>query len=213
MSQNDDETEYGPVTADLPDSTIHTTGTDHITLIGSNPEATVEYYRDTLGMPLVLRQPNLDDPSMTHLFFDTGDGRILTFFVREDQQNHQGPQRPGVGAVHHLAFSIAPDRFVETREALREAGHRVNEFDRGAFHSLYTSDHNGLTIELATDRFEIPDERRGEVLATAQHIRVRAGAEYVEDEHVRSALDELGIPVVENELPDAASGVGGVGED
>src|SRR6056297_4313595 len=100
------------VTADLPDSPMHTTGTDHITLVGSNAEETIEFYRDLLGMSLVLRQPNLDDPSQTHLFFDTGDGRMVTFFV-SGQPSNRGGQRPGVGAVHHLAFSVDAERFAE----------------------------------------------------------------------------------------------------
>ncbi len=79
------DTHETPVTPELPDSAFHTTGTDHITVWGSNEEDTVAFYQDLLGMPLVLRQPNLDDPSQTHLFFDTGDGRILTFFVSDDR--------------------------------------------------------------------------------------------------------------------------------
>jgi len=197
-----------PVTAERPESVIQVTGTDHITLIGSNVEETIEYYRDVLGMPLVLRQPNLDQPEVTHLFFDTGDGRMLTFFVTEDRPSHRGPQRPGVGAVHHLAFSIPPEEFVATKERLDEAGYRYNEFDRGAFHSLYTSDHNGLVIELATDKYDIPPERRGEVLALAQRTRVEAGARYVDDEHVEAALEELGLEVDPHELPEAPTGAG-----
>jgi catechol 2,3-dioxygenase-like lactoylglutathione lyase family enzyme len=196
------------VTADLPDSPMHTTGTDHITLIGSNAEETIEFYRDLLGMPLVLRQPNLDDPDSTHLFFDTGDGRILTFFVDDDRPSNPRPQRPGVGAVHHLSFSIDPERFVEVREALEEAGRGYNEFDRGIFHSLYTSDHNGLTIELSTDKWAIPDDRRGEVLATAQRIREEDGADFAEERHLDAALDELGIDAEKFDLPDAPTGAG-----
>ena len=164
-------------------------------------------YRDVLGMPLVVRQPNLDDPNSTHLFFDTGDGRILTFFV-VDRPSDDRPQRPGIGAVHHLAFRLGAERFVETRESIREAGHRFGEFDRGAFHSLYTRDHNGLTIELVVDSYDIPDDRRGDVLAAAHHHRVEAGAEYVDDEHVEAALAELGLPIEHHDLPDAATGAG-----
>ncbi|MFC6615634.1 VOC family protein [Halopenitus salinus] len=198
------------VTADRPDSPIHTLGTDHITVIGSNVEDTIEYYRDLLGMPLVLRQPNLDQPEVTHLFFDTGDGRILTFFVTDDRPSNANPQRTGVGGVHHLAFTIEADRLEEIKEALNEAGYGYNEFDRGAFHSLYTRDNNGLTIELAVDKYEIPDDRRGEVLARAQQARVEAGAEYVDDEHMEAAIEALGMEVVRNETPEASSGVGGV---
>lgn len=197
-----------PVTAEPPESPIRLSGTDHITLIGSNEADTVAFYRDLLGMPLVLRQPNLDQPEVTHLFFDTGDGRILTFFVSDDRESDPRPQRTGVGAVHHLAFSVDPERFVETKEALEEADHPYNEFDRGAFHSLYTRDHNGLVLELATDKYRVPDDRRAEVLATAQRIRVEDGADYVDDEHVERALEELGLEVDPYELPDAPTGAG-----
>ena len=196
-----------PVTAEAPDSAISVAGTDHVTLIGSNEEDTVEFYRDVLGMTLVMRQPNLDAPEVTHLFFDSGDGRIVTFFVEEGRDSAAG-QRPGIGAVHHLAFSIEATELPGIKEALSEHGHRFSEFDRGAFHSLYTRDHNGLTIELVVDKYELPDDRRGEVLALAQSKRVAAGDDYVDDEHLVAAIDELGLDVVRNEVPDAATGAG-----
>lgn len=196
------------VTAAIPDSPIHTTGMDHITLIGSNEEDTIAFYRDLLGMSLVLRQPNLDAPDVTHLFFDTGDGRLLTFFVTDDRQSHNGPQRPGIGAVHHLSFRIDPERFVDVRDALEDDGRQFNKFDRGAFYSLYTHDHNGLVIELSTEKYRIPDERRGEVLATAQRIRTNEGANYVGEGHLEAALSELELPIEQFDLPDASSGTG-----
>jgi len=214
MATEDGETEVPadqsdiPVTAERPDdSVLRTTGTDHITLIGSNEEETVKFYRDVLGMPLVMRQPNLDAPQVTHLFFDSGDGRIITFFVEEDRENAPG-QRPGVGAVHHLAFSIEAEELPEIKEALSEHGHRYSEFDRGAFHSLYTRDHNGLTIELVVDKYELPDDRRGEIMALAQSKRVAAADDYVDDEHMEAAIEELGLDVEKNEVPDAATGTG-----
>jgi len=96
-------TDDAPVTSEKPDSSFETLGTDHITIWGSNEEDTIEFYRDTLGMPLVLRQPNLDDPSQTHLFFDTGDGRIITFFVSDERDSNPNPQRSQVGSVHHIS--------------------------------------------------------------------------------------------------------------
>ncbi|SDJ83564.1 Catechol 2,3-dioxygenase [Halovenus aranensis] len=204
----DDTTE--PVTAAPPESPFQTLGTDHITIWGSNAEATIEYYRDLLGMSLVLRQPNLDDPSQEHLFFDTGDGTILTFFVSDDRQSNSRPQRSGVGGVHHLCFNIDPDRFEAVAEALEEAGRSYNVFDRGIFFSLYTRDHDGLIIELTADKFDIPDDRKGEVLAKTQEKRVADGAEYAKTEHLAAALDELGIEAEAYDLPDATSGVGGV---
>ena len=199
-----------PVTSETPDSPFHTTGTDHVTIWGSNAEDTIAFYRDLLGMPLVLRQPNLDDPSQTHLFFDTGDGRILTVFVSDDRPSNRGRLRTPTGGVHHLSFSIAPEDFEDVMAGLDEAGHGYNVFDRGVFHSLYTTDHNGLVIELSADKFDVPDDRRGEVLATAQRIREEAGADYAEEEHLEAALEELGIDATAADLPDADTGVGDV---
>ncbi len=196
-----------PVTAERPDAPFHTTGTDHITIWGSNEVDTLAFYRDLLGMPLVLRQPNLDDPSQTHLFFDTGDGRILTVFVNDDRASARG-QRPGTGAVHHLCFSVDPEEYEGIMGALEDAGKGYNVFDRGIFHSIYTQDNNGLVIELSSDKYEIPDGRKGEVLAAAQRLREEDGADFANDRHMESALEELGLPVNKYDLPDADSGVG-----
>lgn len=199
-----------PVTTELPESPFHTTGTDHITVWGSNADDTIAFYRDLLGMPLVLRQPNLDDPNQTHLFFDTGDGRILTFFVSDDRPSNRGPQRGGTGAVHHLCFSVAPEDYRDIMAALDERNIGYNVFDRGIFHSIYTSDNNGLVIELSADKYEIPNDRRGEILAEAQRLREADGAEYAKDEHLRQAIENLGLEVVKHDLPEASTGVGGI---
>ena len=196
--------EYAPdheVSAAPPDSPLQVAGTDHVTVMGGDAASTVAFYRDLLGMALVLEQPNLDAPELTHLFFDTGDGRILTFFVGGDR-----PTRPhrGPGNVHHLAFSIAPGEFDATTAALEEAGYGFDEFDRGAFHSLYTQDPAGLLVELVVEKYDVPDDRRGEVLAAAHERRVDAGDDYVDDEHMRAALEDLGLdatPQFEDEAP------------
>ncbi len=193
------------VTAEPPDSPVHTIGTDHMTVMGGDAASTIGFYRDLLGMPLVLEQPNLDAPELTHLFFDTGDGRILTFFVGEDR-----PVRPyrGPGNVHHLAFSIAPAEFDATKHALDAAEYGFNEFDRGAFHSLYTQDPAGLVVELVVEKYQIPDDRRGEVLALAHEKRVAADAGYVDDEHMQAALDDLGLDSTPQFQGDAPTGAG-----
>lgn len=187
------------VTADRPASPIRTVGTDHVTLRGSNIEDTVAFYRDLLGMPLVIHQPTLGHEE-THLFFDTGDGRILTFFVSEDRPSDSSPVRPDIGGVAHLSFKIEAEDLDEVKQALDEAGYGYQEFDHGVGHSLYTHDHNGLTIELAVNKFGIPVERRGEVLALAQQKRVEQGAEFVTEKFMRRAIEELGLGSEETEI-------------
>ena len=197
-----------PVSAAPVDAPVGVRGTDHVTVTGSNPADTIAFYRDLLGMRLVLRQPNLDRPTVTHLFFDTGDGRLLTFFVEEGRSSRTSQTEADVGAVHHLAFTVDGERLAAIKAALETAGHPVSEFDRGAFHSLYTRDNNGLTVELAADVFEIPDDRRGDVLAEAHRIRVADGAGYVEREHLRRALEALDLPVCPVDTGDAPAGSG-----
>ncbi|MFC7229845.1 VOC family protein [Salinirubellus salinus] len=190
---------------ETPDAPVSVVGTDHVTLEGTDPAETIAFYRDLLGLPLVLSQPNLDRNHLTHLYFDTGDGRLLTFFVHEDRERVDLPD-PDPGQVHHLAFRIEADAVAETYAALEDAGKPVSEYDRGAFHALYTEDHNGLTIELVADKFEIPDARRGEVLAHAHGLRLEDGAEFVTSKHMVAALEALGLPVVENDIRPAAAG-------
>ncbi|MFB6198348.1 MAG: VOC family protein [Halobacteriaceae archaeon] len=193
------------VNASRPDSPFHCQGTDHVTVEGTNIEDTIEFYRDILGMSLVLKQPNLDRKELTHLFFDTGDGRLITFFVNENRDSTE-IQSPNPGQVHHLAFRIDGGQLNDIINALEDAGHPVSEFDRGAFHSLYTRDNNGLGIELVADKFAIPDERRGEVMALAHQLRVESEDNFVKEEHMAEAMEQLGLDVQKTELKDAQSG-------
>ncbi len=180
-------------------------GTDHITVSGSDIESTIEFYQEILDMPLVLRQPNLDRTELKHLFFDTGDGRMLTFFVNENR-TPQGVLETDIGGVHHLAFTVKPEMFDELKTRLEEYEYKYSEFDRGAFYSIYTTDPNGLTIELAVDKHQIPDKLKGPAYALAQQKREEAGDEYVDDQHVQAAKDELGIETEMLDVGDAETG-------
>lgn len=180
-------------------------------MIGSNKADTIEFYRDLLGMPLVLEQPNLDNPNTTHLFFDPGDGRILTFFVRAERESNPAPPQRGIGSVHHLAFEVSPENYANTLETLQNADHDFTEFDRGIARSIYTKDHNGLSIELTADKYDLPDDRLGEILAEAHQLRQDDGAEYMKEPYLESALANLGIEADRYDfstLPDAPTGAG-----
>lgn len=199
------------VSHERPDSPVATAGTDHITVLGSTEEDTIAFYRDLLGMPLVVRQIHLENPDLTHLFFDTGDGRLLSFFVSDDRETRsdrswESSLETGVGTVQHLAFRLERENLEDLRAALESVDHAYDEFNRGFTYSLYTRDPNGLVLEFNVDKFRFPDERRGAVLARAQHQRVEDGARYIKDEHVVAALDELGLDWERQAVPDAPTG-------
>ena len=58
-------------------------GLHHITLVGSTKQSALDFWQGVLGMPFVMEQPNLGKPDENHLYFDPGDGRLLTVFTNE----------------------------------------------------------------------------------------------------------------------------------
>ncbi len=128
-----------------------TPGFHHITMVSSDAARTLAFYRDLLGIGMVKRTVNFDDPSAHHLYF--GDpagtpGTILTFF--EWAALPRG--RPGVGGIHHLALSVeGPEAQLKWKRRLTDHGVTVTgPYDRGYFKSLYFSDPDGQILEIAT---------------------------------------------------------------
>jgi glyoxalase family protein len=79
-------------------------GVHHISLVGSNRQSAIEFWQGLLGMPLVLEQPNLDRPQESHLYFDPGDGRLITIFTNETRTPDPRRTSTEPGCVHHIAF-------------------------------------------------------------------------------------------------------------
>ncbi len=174
-------------------SIIQAQGVHHITFVGSNRETTIDFYQDVLGMPLVLDQPNLDVPEETHLYFDAGDGRLITFFVRPTRQDDPTPNPEGIGNLHHLAFTVSRATYTQVARRLNERGiWNTGNIDRGFMDSIYFRDPNGQLLEMACYKFVPPEGYTVvDVLVTAHHIRVAAGAYNIQDSHIADAIAEL----------------------
>ena len=89
----------------------HTTGVgvNHLALICSDIERTIDFYTQVLGFPLTELFQNRDLPSSTHFFFDIGNGNRLAFF--DFPEHPMPPTRESIGGMHHIAISVEPDRF------------------------------------------------------------------------------------------------------
>ena len=172
---------------------IPTTGVHHITLIGSNRQDTIDFYQGVLGMPLVFEQPNLDVPEETHLYFDAGDGRRNTFFVREQRQTDGAPVPEVIGNVHHIAYEVSRETFDRAAAGLEALGFaNTGRIDRGFMDSLYFRDPNGLLLELATYTFEPPPGvSRRAVFVLAHRLRVERGDYAISQEHLQDAIEQL----------------------
>ena len=67
--------------------TIPTQGVHHITLVGASREISIDFWQGVLGMPFIFEQPNLDNNDESHLYFDPGDGRLITIFTDEKRKD------------------------------------------------------------------------------------------------------------------------------
>ena len=83
-------------------------GIHHVTAIASEPQANVNFYAGLLGLRLVKKTVNFDDPGAYHLYYgdETGTpGTIVTFFYWPDLGSRG---RVGAGQMTRLSFSAAP---------------------------------------------------------------------------------------------------------
>ncbi len=170
-----------------------TQGVHHITLVGADRQTSIDFWEGVLGMPFVFEQPNLDDHSQNHLYFDPGDGRLITIFTREDWQVDRSPNPTGIGNVHHIAFNVSRATYTQAAKRLREAGFaNSGDVDRGFMYSLYFRDPLGQLLELACYKFEPPPGRtHADVLAEAHKIRIARDALNIEDRDLADALIAL----------------------
>jgi catechol 2,3-dioxygenase-like lactoylglutathione lyase family enzyme len=173
---------------------IQTQGVHHITLVGAGRRTSIDFWEGVLGMPFVFEQPNLDNDAESHLYFDPGDGRLITVFTNEQRQRVGPPEDDKVpGRVHHLAFAVSKATFDQVVERLDERGiPHSGVKDRGFMDSIYFDDPLGLLIELAAYRFEPPHgHTHADVLLEAHRIRTERGDYNIAQEHLADAIETL----------------------
>jgi glyoxalase family protein len=172
---------------------LQSQGVHHITLTGADRQTSIGFWEGVLGMPFVFEQPNLDNPDESHLYFDPGDGRLITVFTNESRQGDPSRTPTDPGCVHHIAFSVSQATFHQAVERLEERGIRHSGVrDRGFMDSIYFEDPLGLLIELASYRFEPPHGfTHAEVLLAAHHIRVARGDYNIAPIHLADAIEQL----------------------
>ena len=172
---------------------LQSQGVHHITLVGADRQTSIDFWEGLLGMPFVFEQPNLDKASESHLYFDPGDGRLITVFTDENRKPdpRRTPTEPG--CVHHIAFSVSRVTFLQAVERLGERGIKnTGPKDRGFMDSIYFNDPMGLTIELASYRFDPPAGfTHGEVLFEAHKLRVARGDYNIAEIHLADAIEAM----------------------
>lgn len=172
---------------------IQTQGVHHITIIGADRQTSIDFWEGVLGMPFIFDQPNLDDPDEGHLYFDPGDGRLITIFTNETRKPDATPVPEATGSLHHLALNVSQATFWQVASRLDARGvSHSGPVDRGFMDSIYFRDPLGLRIELASYRFEPPEGcRHADVMIEAHRIRVAKGDLHIDREHLADAIELL----------------------
>ena len=155
-------------------------GVHHITLVGSTKQTAVDFWQGALGMPFIFEQPNLGKPDENHVYFDPGDGRLLTVFTNESLKDAGRHAPREVGCVEHIAFNVSRATFMQAPARLRERGIDFIQRDRG------------FKVELACYKFEAPEGfSAADVLMKAHLLRVERDDHHITDEHVADAIELL----------------------
>ena len=168
-------------------------GIHHITLTGADRQTSIDFWEGLLGMPFVFDQPNLDNPDEGHLYFDPGDGRLITVFTNETRKPDPSRTPTDPGCVHHLALNISKATFSQAVKRLDERGITHSGVkDRGFMDSIYFKDPMGFLIELACYRFEPPmGSSHADVMIEAHKLRVGRGDYNIQEEHLADAIEIL----------------------
>jgi catechol 2,3-dioxygenase-like lactoylglutathione lyase family enzyme len=162
-------------------------GVNHVALVCSDMARTVDFYSNTLGMPLI-KALDLPGGVGQHFFFDAGNGDCVAFFwFRDAPDAVPGVSAPAhipgigdivsaVGSMNHLSFHVPPEKFDEYRQKLKDRGIRVGpvlnhddsetqvarELHPGVYvRSFYFQDPDGIVLEFAcwTKQFGESDTR------------------------------------------------------
>lgn len=127
---------------------IQFAGMHHVTAIAEDPQENVDFYAGVLGLRLVKKTVNFDDPGSYHLYY--GDaagspGTIMTFFTWPGAPRG----RAGTGQVSATSFAVPQDSLGYWVERLLQHGVRFDQpkvrFDETV---LAFRDPDGIAVEI-----------------------------------------------------------------
>lgn len=153
----------------------HTEGIHHITAIVGHPQENVDFYSGVLGLRLIKKTVNFDDPETYHLYFgnESGDpGTIITFFPWADGR----PGKTGGGQVGTTTYAVPAGALPFWEKRLRKFGIKTEASKRFGETFLQFDDVHGLHLELV-EREGGPNKASTSIeIASDQAIQGFAGA-------------------------------------
>lgn len=153
---------------------MRSAGIHHVTAIAGDPQRNLDFYTETLGLRLVKRTVNFDDPGSYHFYF--GDnigtpGTIMTFFPWPGAR--RGAR--GSGQVTTVSFAVPQNSMAFWKERLRATHVIAEEIERRfGSNALRFLDADGLQLELVASANEESSSERAIRGFAAPTLEVRS---------------------------------------
>jgi len=132
-------------------------GLHHVTAIAGEPQTNINFYTGVLGLRLVKRTVNFDDPTTYHLYYGDGQGHpgtIMTFFPWPGAPRG----RIGAGQLTVTSFAVPEKSLPYWREHLRKRSVEFQETTSNfGQETLFLKDPDGLQLELVSTSNADPD--------------------------------------------------------
>ncbi len=134
------------------------TGIHHLAMATNDMDATIRFWRDLLGMRLVV---GYGRPGYRQYFFEISDHDMIAFFewpqVRKIAEKDHGVPVAGPFAFDHVAFEMEQmEDLFQLKDKLETAGFWVSEaVDHGFIRSIYSFDPNNIPIEFSVPRKDV----------------------------------------------------------
>ncbi|MEV0445727.1 VOC family protein [Streptomyces spectabilis] len=160
---------------------LRVSGVDHLAYVTWKPRATVEFYTQALGMPLVHAITangwvTEDYPDFVHFFFDAGAGNRIAFFYYFGLPEESAPSDL-MHRSRHVAFHVDSAQELHAWRAwLKASGIRVTRpLAHELIESIYFDDPNGIQLEITR-----PLRAMSDIDARDAELTVRALADVAE---------------------------------
>ena len=168
-------------------------GLGYPSIICKELQASIDFYAK-LGMRHLFSEPNRDDPESAQALLHAGGDSYLLLVGPTHEGVKIAESRPGVGSMQYLALQVAGTFIDQAYFQLSSTGLQASEEIRRGYERLvFLEDPNQVLIALVAWTTEPPaGMSRSAVLARAGELKEAQGAPFLEDDHLRLAIAELG---------------------
>jgi glyoxalase family protein len=205
------------------------TGIHHVTALASTPQANVDFYVGVLGLRLIKKTVNFDDPGTYHLYYGDGigsPGTLMTFFP----YGHILPGKRGTGETASVTFQVPSGSLDWWCERLATAGHETGEEQIFGNRVIWGLDPDGLRVEFEEadtladftywENSDVPLERAIRTISrvtltpnpgqTEEFVASLLGFQKLgsQDERTRFVVGDSFVDIVDSTMPRAQSSAG-----